>query len=341
MDKEMTFKIEINQINILDQLTKRAIKVPEDIPAIVSLVNTSNEFDKIDERETVEGLTNHFMNLKNCDLEADSIALEADGKLIGFGRNWWKEETDGTLVYGIYIDIHPDWRNQGIGTHLQKSFEKRISEISSSHDPEKPKKIRIGGMDTQKNKFEIAKKFGFKEDRFFFEMTRDLSLPIPDPVFPDNIEIRPVLKEHYRKIWEAEGEAFKEHWGFVKPDEKDYQAWVKRIEDVPEFEPEIWKVAWDGDQIAGMVLNFLLEEENRILNIKRGWTEDICVLPNWRKKGLASALINESMHMFKEMSMEETALGVDTDNALNALSLYKNCGYKATNTWVFFQKPLN
>ncbi len=341
MDKTMTNAKELEQRIQIESLTARPISVPEDIPAMLELFHIVNEEDKIEERNNLDALTNHYENLRNCELATDSLILEVDGKLISTGRVWWAEEADGPLIYSTWAAVHPEWRRKGIGEQIQIWFEERAKEISEGHDPEKQKMIDMWAQDTQKGNYALADNFGYKEERYFFEMTRDLSKPIPEPIMPENLEVRLVVEENYRAIWLAIDEAFKDHWGYVPHEEKDYERWLNRINSLPEYDPNLWKVAWDGDQVAGMVLNAVFEEENRLLDQKKGWTDPICVRRPWRKKGLATALINESMQLLKDMGMELSALGVDTKNLSGALNLYTNCGYESGYTWVVFRKPLN
>ena len=44
--------------------------------------------------------------------------------------------------------------------------------------------------------------------------------------------------------------------------------------------------------------------------------------------------------MFIEMGMEETCLGVDTENASGALDLYTDAGYRKVRTSTTYRKPL-
>ena len=55
----------------------------------------------------------------------------------------------------------------------------------------------------------------------------------------------------------------------------------------PTFNPDIWKIAWDGDRVAGIVMNIVNEKENEEYQRKRGYTENISVGRPWRKRGLA------------------------------------------------------
>jgi ribosomal protein S18 acetylase RimI-like enzyme len=150
------------------------------------------------------------------------------------------------------------------------------------------------------------------------------------------LEVRPVPKNRYRDLFNAQNEAFRDHWGFVEATEEDYQRFLSE----PTFNPNLWKVAWDQDQVAGMVLNYVHEEENREYKRKRGYTENISVCRPYRRQGLARYLLVSSIKMFQEMGMEETALGVHTQNQQQALSLYEGVGYKVDKKETVFRKPL-
>ncbi len=87
----------------------------------------------------------------------------------------------------------------------------------------------------------------------------------------------------------------RDSWGFVPGTEGDSQRWLAS----PTFDPSLWKVGWEGDEVAGMVLNFFNQAENQEYGRKRGWTDPICVRIPWRRRGLARALLVQSIHMFR------------------------------------------
>ena len=53
-------------------------------------------------------------------------------------------------------------------------------------------------------------------------------------------------------------------------------------------------------------------------------------------------MIAESIRMFTQMGMQETALGVDTENPSSALTLYQKMGYleNPEKTFLVITKPL-
>ena len=159
---------------------------------------------------------------------------------------------------------------------------------------------------------------------------------IPDAPLPEGLEVRPVKPEHLHSIWEAENEAFRDHWGYSEPVEGDYERWLNE----PLFQPETWQVAWDGDQVAGMVRGFIDEAQNKRYNRKRGYTENITTRRPWRRRGLAHALIALSMRQQKGLGMTDTALSVDGLNPSGALQLYESMGFRVIRKEIGFSKPL-
>jgi hypothetical protein len=81
------------------------------------------------------------------------------------------------------------------------------------------------------------------------------------PAVPDGIDVRAGTPELARRVWEADHEAFRDHWGGSDPSEAAFRRWI----DSPEFDPELQVLAFDGDEVAGAVLNAIYPEENEAL----------------------------------------------------------------------------
>ena len=105
--------------------------------------------------------------------------------------------------------------------------------------------------------------------------------------------------------------------------------------------PELWQIAWDGDQVAGQVRSFINRQENAEQGRLRGYTEFISVGRPWRRRGLAQALILRSLRILKEQGMTEAALNVDTENISGALRLYERCGFHPVRSGAVYRKPLS
>lgn len=181
---------------------------------------------------------------------------------------------------------------------------------------------------------------GYKPARYSDEMLRPTLDDIPDFPLPVGFEVRPVLPEHYRAIWETAEEASQDHWGYTPSTEEQYQAWLT---DKTVFQPHLWQIAWDveANQIAGQVRTFINHTQNEKYDRKRGFTEFICVRRSWRKRGLARALIALSLKVQREQGMKESALGVDSENLSGANRVYEDCGFQVVKRHSVYRKPLS
>jgi ribosomal protein S18 acetylase RimI-like enzyme len=265
------------------------------------------------------------------------LIAEVNGRMIAYGRIWWDDLLEGIRLYHPFGFLHPDWRHQGIGAAMWEAGEKRVSSIAAGHLAEMPKFLQVEPFETEKDLIALLESRGYQPARYEIHMVRDLSEPFPEAPMPPGLEVRPVKPEHYRHIFDASNEAFRDHWGTRDESEEEYKSQLES----PEFRPELWKVAWDGDQMASVIHNFVDEKENAEYQRKRGYTEGICTRRPWRKMGLARSLLVQSMQMFKEMGMTETALGADSQNISGAVRLYESVGYRKVKMQILYRKAVD
>jgi len=321
----------------LPGLTFRGFAGESDYPKMLAVIEASKHADQVERTDSLDDVRRNYSHLTNCDPYTDMLFAEINGEVIGYNRVWWEKQDDGTLLYLVVGFLHPSWRCQGIGTFMLQRAEARLRQIAATHETTE-KYFQIWGNDSELNLQALLKSQGYQPARYFFEMTRDINAPLPEVALPPGLEVRPVTESHYRPIFEAANEAFRDHWGHI---ERNFEDEFPQWQADPDFNPALWKVAWDGDQIAGMVQNFVNATENTEYNRKRGYTEGISVRRPWRKMGLARALLVQSIAMFREMGMEETALGVDAENQSGALKLYQGVGYKEVHRNMSYRKPMD
>jgi len=317
-------------------ITFRGFRGEIDYPAIVSVVEGSKDFDQIKQVTSLDDVQRSYSHLTNCDPYQDMLFAEAEGDPIAYCRVFWQQQADGDRIYTHIGTVLPVWRRKGIGKAMLRWCERRLSEVASNHPRDGERYLQTFAADSQVGKDVLYLSEGYEPIRHEVEMARALDGDLPEVPVPPDLEVRPVEDEHIRPIWEASMEAFRDHWGYVPPTEDTYQEWLEE----PIFNPELWKVAWDGEQVAGMVLNFIDERENAEYKRRRGYTETICVRRPWRRRGLARALIAKSFRSLRDLGMEEAALGVDAQNLSGALRLYKSMGFAEVKRWTDYRKPL-
>jgi ribosomal protein S18 acetylase RimI-like enzyme len=320
----------------------RGFRGEADYPNILAAINASKGADQTERSDTLESVANNYAHLTNCDPYQDMIFAEVNGEVVGYGRAEWHLNDEGQWIGFHLAFLDPAWRRKGIGTAMLRYLEQRLRQVADRLHAEgviaadTPRLFETFASDTEMGREILLQKEGYTGVRFEHFMSRPLSEPIEITPMPEGLEVRQVSPEQVRAVWEAANEAFRDHWGYIEPSEEEYQRF---LED-PITDPSLWMVAWDGDQVAGSVQNFLDRNENEEYQRKRGYTEGISVRRPYRKLGLATALLTRSLQMFKDMEMEEAALGVDSQNLSGAFRVYERVGFRVYKCQTIYRKPL-
>ncbi|MGH9117949.1 MAG: GNAT family N-acetyltransferase [Acidimicrobiales bacterium] len=103
---------------------------------------------------------------------------------------------------------------------------------------------------------------------------------------------------------------------------------------------ELWQVAWAGEEVVGQVRTHANPGEAGRLGRRRGWTEDISTSRAWRRRGVASALICNSLRQLRELEFDEAGLGADTENLSGAFDLYASLGYRQVSLRAVYERPI-
>ncbi len=310
-------------------LVFRGFRGEPDLPGMVRVINASTDADGIGEHETLEGLRTHYAHLDNSDPERDVIVAEIHGDIVGYGRVLWWDEHEGPRRYVPLCSLDPAVRNRGIGTAMYLHNEARLLQIAADHQGDRERSFMVFYPDAGVGAAAIYAAAGYEPFRYDADMIRPDLHDIPEAPMPDGLIVRTPRDDEMRKVWDADAEAFADHVGEPLPTDNDYS---KFLED-PRRDPTLWRVAWDGDEVAGQVRSFINPEENEAHGRKRGYTEFISVRRPYRRRGLARSLLVQSLHALQERGMEEAALGVMTENRHGAHRLYESVGFHIAMMW--------
>ena len=308
-----------------------------DLPHIVAIENAEDEADRIPSHTTIADIAARYRNASEMFGPARDVTIaEVHGKPVAFAEREWVDTTDGLREYRIAGAVHPDWRRRGVGSALLANNERLVRELAATHQTERPKVVGSWSGEHQAGDQALLAGHGFRQVRWFFDMVRPTLDDIPDLELPDGIEVRPVTPDQHRQIWQADVEAFLDHWGgFDASDES-----MRRFFDRPSTDPTMWVIGWDGNEVAGGVVNAIHPEENEALGVQRAWLHSVFTRRPWRRRGLARALIARSLVLIRERGMTSAVLGVDADNPTGALGLYEGLGFEVDARFSAWRKPL-
>ena len=126
----------------------------------------------------------------------------------------------------------------------------------------------------------------------------------------------------HRRVFDASARAFADSHGEAAATDAQFDEFLND----PRFDPRLWRVAFHGDELAGQILSYMGEPEPDGSRI--GFTEGISVQAEYRRRGLARALLADSLRAVRDAGATRAGLGVDTQNPNRALSLYESLGFR-------------
>jgi mycothiol synthase len=319
----------------IDGLSFRLFDPDRDYEGFVALIVEAHLADGIDWIPTVESLHSEHEHGGDFEPRRDLVLALVDDAIVGASQTDVRVRELGP-DHQVEGWVRPAYRRRGLGRALLHWAERRAREVAAADRRTGERSLSSWPDQAQAGATALYEAEGYSIVRYGFMMIRDLAEPIPAVPLPDGLEVRPVDPVDHRRIWDADTEAFRDHWNVGQRTDSDFERWFAN----PEIDTGLWRVAWDGEEVAGSVMNFIFPAENKVFKVRRGWLDHVSVRRPWRRRGLASALIADSLRALREEGMTEAALGVDAENLSGALRVYESQGFRAVRTSVSYRKAL-
>jgi len=306
-----------------------------DYTEMATLIAAANAHDGIEWFPTTRQLREELEGSDRVDPATDVVIAEVEGRVVA-EAGVERSIRDGVAVYDVWGHVHPSVRRRGLGRALLHENLRRARERSAAEPAGQPIEARGHAQEGEPGHRALLESHGFGPIRWFFVMRRAALDDVPEAPLPAGLELRPVTPDEHRAIFDAEVEAFRDHWSAREKTDQDLKLMLER----EELDTDLWVVAWDGDEVAGVVQNWIWPEENAALGVARGWLEHISVRRPWRRRGLGRAITAESLRRLAAAGMTEATLGVDAENPTGALGLYESLGFEVHQRWLTYRGSL-
>ena len=122
-------------------------------------------------------------------------------------------------------------------------------------------------------------------------------------------------------------------WDFHRISIEEWRSWTVDRDD---FDPELYKLAEDGGELAGLSMNQWHWSGDPAF----GWVGVLGVRKPWRKRGLGRALLLHSFGDFRDRGAARVGLGVDAENTTGAVRLYESAGMHVVRRMDTYERPL-
>lgn len=306
-----------------------------DLDRVLALINTYSQATLGINEQTRNELQN-FWQTPGLNMAKDlRTVTDPDGNLVGY-----VEALTGTQPPAhpfIWMRLHPKEDCRNAGNALLAWALQRVSRVMETLASDLRVSVQTFLFAEDKPAHELFEDFGFKLIRHSFIMHREIQDAPPDAVWPSGIRLRPFDQDlHAEAVYRADEEAFSDHFGHVEQPFETGFAKFKHFISEDDFDPSLWFVAMDGNEIAG----FSLCRKNEQENLPMGWIGSLGVKRPWRKRGLGMALLLQSFGEFYRRGYKKVGLGVDASNLTGALRLYERAGMYVAQQYDRYEKEL-
>ena len=170
---------------------------------------------------------------------------------------------------------------------------------------------------------------GYGPVRGIYVRDTPLDDPPPRPRWPADISVRTFVSgRDERAAHEAVEDAFRDLWGRPR---NPFERFVRETKK-ENFDPSLWFLAVEGDEIAGLTLCKTLAGQ--------GWVDVVGVRRPWRNRGLGLALLRHAFTEYYRRGTHRVSLSVDAESITGAPRLYGRAGMRVRESYMIYLKEL-
>jgi ribosomal protein S18 acetylase RimI-like enzyme len=264
------------------------------------------------------------------------LVFTPNGEMVGYTEVW---TTNKPPVHPwIWARVDPRYEGLGIGTYLlawsEEHAKKALTELASDLRCAP----RVGTYREADNSKRLFEDMGYQHIRSSYHMQIDMDTPPAIPEWSAGITLRTFNPDvDLEAVYHAKTEAWRDHFGFIEePFETGLQRFKYFMTDYEGFDPTLWFLAMDGNEVAG----FCLCRDRTFESPDVGYINLLGVRREWRKRGIGLALLRHAFGEFYRRGKRKAGLGVDAESLTGALRLYENAGMHMHQAFDLFEKEL-
>ena len=280
--------------------------IDADLDSVVRLMDDADRGLGLDPDPIREFLT-WIWHIPSTDLARDTRLVLKGSDVAAYAQGIWDPEEGGPL--DSLIRVHPNHLGRGIASWALAWGEALAADRGSEG-------VRAKTADRDVLGQALLKSRGYVRVRSSFTMGRQLT-PEEDPgAAPPGVTIRAFeTGRDERALHEVNEASFADHWGF-RP--VPYATWEAEMYGAEDWDPSLAHLAEVDGEVVGHGVSLSFEGE--------GYVAILGVLPRWRGRGIAKALLRRAFAELAKRGHHEVRLGVDAQNPTGAVALYESVG---------------
>jgi mycothiol synthase len=270
--------------------------------------------------------------------ESSIVVEDAEGNLVAIATLY--DNSDIPVRSWLNWNVHPAHEGKGLEQYLIQWLEQKAQRIIDKCPPNTQISLSSSTVLGYEPRTKILETAGYQHVRNFHRMKVILNEAPASPKIAEGFSIRPMIyPEEFKAGVIARTTAFRDHWGFVEESlEAALADWQHYVDSDKLFDPSLYYLAINDatGEIAGLVWG-RMEEHGEPAH---AYVNQVAILPQYRKKGLAEAMLLHCFGEFWRRGKPVISLYVDASSLTGATRLYEKVGMRPDRTWANFQKVI-
>jgi mycothiol synthase len=238
-------------------------------------------------------------------------AFDASGRLVASAAVQ-PAHTDDEYRAAIVGQVYPAERGRGLGRFLISWSVARAGALLADCPAKQPRVLHLLTEGLTATSERLYARYGFARQFAEDVMRRDLREPLPEAPLPPEIALTTWTPALAQQFFEAYDSSFRDRPGYPAWSAEQWITWVAGDE---EFRPELSLLATHGQHPAGFIV---CSDE---------WIVQVGTRPEWRGRGLGSALVVEALRRWRAAGGERMLLDVNANNP-SAARVYVQLGFE-------------
>lgn len=254
-----------------------------------------------------------------------------DGSAVAY--TWMERwaEADGTRLWLLLGWVDPVARGRRIGRALLAWQERAALAHAVEEHGSVPERAVLGGNadEDQPATRDLLLASGYRVAFTVLSMACETARST-NTSLPDGFADRPVEAWMHRRIHAAVEESFQHSRNGHMP--RTFEEYLHDV-DTRQHDTGLWCVAWDGDEVAGVVIAEKIRDGE--VELPR-----VAVRAAWRRRGLAQAMLRTVIARCAAGGVHSITLSTVEENENRTVGLYQKAGFRVVQRNPRYRKPL-
>lgn len=319
---------------------RQATQLPATVPIMdlttrpLTLADAEQILEILVEAEHLEPADQHFdldevieeLTGPETDLERGTVGLFDGDRLVAYGRLVILVSEEGWKAYAMG-GVRSDVVGTGLGARIIDHLAEQARVLRDSDHPGLPGDLRLWIPGRRQRFARLGAKLGFEIRRWFQDMQHPLTDLPPRTGLPADVRLQTWDGRLSEQVRIASNESFADHFGSSP---QSPELWASSI-DSTNFRPEVSVLAVDDQGVVGFVLVEEYPAEAAARGFRVGYLSRVGTVARGRGRGVASALLTDTLYRLREAGYGVAELSVDSESPTGAGRLYERIGFHPTH----------